>query len=372
MSKPTKVFLDVLPWDMRARNTDWRYVRHVLPRLVEYEPKLSIVLQQSLRVTVEGNMKALILAIARRVGLQASPWRRETSALAHAELSRSTCDLVFSHREFPLNAGRTPVIWMSAVLDPAMARHYGATEAELQAERKTKRRLFARASAVQVLTDAEARRHSQEFPEIADRFVSVPFFTPHIIACERAQLQKHRRSQTVRLLFVGNHARRKGLEQLLAAFCSLPARVLERAELIIISNFDRSPMHVPAHPRIRVLRGLGSADVLTEMGRAHVLVNVAHFESYGVVFLEAMAQGLACIAPNWEVQRELFDDGRAGMNVACETGAVRTALERLILDEEFRFAMAEAAWMRFQERYTPAIVAAKYADLFGSVVPHRG
>lgn len=148
----------------------------------------------------------------------------------------------------------------------------------------------------------------------------------------------------------------------------LPTVVQEMAVLTVISNFDRSPMRLPPNDRITVLRGAESARVMAEMQRAHIFVNVARFETYGVVFHEAMSQGLACLAPDWEVQRELFDDGRAGLNLPCDAKAIESALERLIEDEEFRYKLGVAAWDRFQRRYAPAIVAAKYAELFRSVL----
>ena len=62
--------------------------------------------------------------------------------------------------------------------------------------------------------------------------------------------------------------------------------------------------------------------VLALMRDSHVLVNVSHIESFGMVFLEGMSQGMLCLGPDWEVQREIFDEGRAGMNMRCEVGTL--------------------------------------------------
>ena len=187
---------------------------------------------------------------------------------------------------------------------------------------------------------------------------------PHLRACSEADLDRHHAADPVRILFVGNNALRKGLPQLLEAFTKLPQSVQSRAHLTIISNFDRSPIPVPDHPRMTVLRGAPGDVVLHHMRQSHIFVNVAHFESYGVVFMEAMAQGMACLGPAWEVQREFFDEGRAGVNLRCDPTDIRIALERLIEDEEERSRLGRAAWLRFQQRYAPDKSAKAYRELF--------
>ncbi len=224
--------------------------------------------------------------------------------------------------------------------------------------------LFRKAALVQVSTEAEARRHAADFPDIADRFAAVPFFSPHIEPCPPEALARHFEPGPVRLLFVGGQAWRKGLDLLLDAFIALPAAVQSRTTLTIVSNLDRSPIRIPDHPAITWIQNAGVSRVLQEMRRAHVFINVARFESYGLVFHEAMSQGLACLAPDWEVQRELFDDGRAGILLPPQTAAIQTVLEKLIADATLRHDLGLAAWTRFRERYAPGIVARAYADLF--------
>lgn len=363
-----RIFLDVLPWDVRSRNTDWRYVRYALPRLKEYEPGLEITIQSSRLVTVLGNLKAARAAAGWRVGLPTSPYRRDTSRLSAGQLAASRANVIFAQRSLPLNAGSVPVVWENAIVDPAMQLAYGVTPSQLEREIELKRRLFPRAAAIQVFTEAEAKRHRTIFPEVADRFHAIPWFAPHVRPAEFAGLQKHRNPGTVRLLFVGNQAHRKGLDQLLAAFCALPHCTQQRALLTVISNFDRCHIDIPANDRITVLGGATSERVMDEMRRAHIFVNVARFETYGVVFLEAMSQGNACLAPDWEVQRELFDDGRAGEVLSCRADSIRASLLRLIEDDQARYALGLAAWTRYQQNYAPAVVARRYAQVFSDVV----
>jgi glycosyltransferase involved in cell wall biosynthesis len=361
----TRVFLHELAWDMRSRSTDWRYVRYALPQINRFEPDLAFISEKSRTHVLQGNYSAIHSAVVRRLGLRPSLYRDAVSTLPLREVRSGGGQVVFS-RTFPVNAGDIPVVWENAIVDPEMQRSYGADDAYMKEAYEVRAPLFRRATAVQVFTDAEAKRHAAMFPDIAEKFVAVPWFAPHIHACEPQELEKHRGAAPVRILFVGNHAARKGLDKLFEAFVGLPKALQQRCLLTVVSHFDRSNIAIPTHDQIRVVKGMPSAAVMEEMRRAHIFVNVARLETYGVVFHEAMAQGVACLAPRWEVQRELFDDGRAGLNLACEADAIRHALEMLITDEEYRYQLAVAGWKRFKQRYAAEVVAGRYAALFRS------
>jgi glycosyltransferase involved in cell wall biosynthesis len=306
--------------------------------------------------------------MGRRLGFPQSQWTADTDNLDAQELARSGCDLVFSHREFPLNAGAVPVVWMNALVDPEMVKSYfRLSQAQMDEEAEVKGRLFRQATVVQVCTEAEAARHARLFPDIAERFVPVPLFGPHLWSAPESVLEKHREASPVKLLFVGNTPRLKGLQETLDAYASLPEQVRRSTLFTIVSHLDGGSVDMPSDPRITLHRGLPQADVIELMRASHVLVNASRFESYGMIFLEAMSQGTLCVGPNWEVQRELFDDGRAGINVQCDTGLLREAMLRAIQDGEHRLALASAGWRRFNQLYAPSVVAERYANLFRAV-----
>ena len=367
--RPVRAFLDVAPWDCRSRNTDWKYVRFSLPRLREWEPELDLVIQQSPYVTIRTNYKAIRMAIGKRLGFPVALRQWETDQLDAVELKRSGCNVVFSHRGYPTNAGEVPVIWQSSILDPIMTMSYtGLGEDGLQPEKEIRHEFFARAASVQVSTEAEAIRLNRTFPELRGRFVPIPFFLPYLEGVPEQSLERHTSPETVEILFVGNDARRKGLDLLLSAFAGMPRGTRSRAHLTVVSNFDGQKIDLPNMDDITVYDGLPQPAVMALMRRAHVLVNVARFESYGFVFPEAMAQGAVCVGPAWEVQRELLDDGRAGVNLPCDAGAIQAALVRLIEDDSYRLQLASAGWRRFNRKYAPQVIAALYAASFRSVV----
>jgi len=332
---------------------------------MEWQPDLDLVLQTSTKITLLSNYKAIRMAIGRRVGMPLALESRETDELDAHELHRSGCKAVFSHRGYPTNAGNIPVIWQSSILDPVMTRSYhgGDTHTQL-AENELRHQLFRRATVVQVSTVSEAIRLSKTYPELAGKFTPIPFFLPDLSAAPAELLERHDTPEKIHLLFVGNEAWRKGLDILLAAFLQLPDPIRHHSHLTVISNFDDRRFAIPNNECITVLHGASHIEVMKQMRRAHVLVNVARFESYGFIFPEAMSQGVACIGPQWEVQRELLDNGRAGMNVPCDVAQLQVALEQLIEDDALRLTLASAGHTRFQQKFSPAVVAVQYAEMF--------
>ncbi len=321
---------------------------------------------------LRANYKAVRATIGRRMGSPVPLLSTETDFLDSRELADAKCDVVFSHRGLTLNSGNIPVVWMNAILDPAMTAHYfESTVADIEEEISIKGELYRKAAAVQVCSEAEAERHRRTFPDIADRFHAVPLFGPHLVAADESILDKHVRAPTIRLLFVGNQAKRKGLEEALEAYLSLPDEVRKFTSFDIVSHFDKSRIPITNEPQIAIHRGLGQSEVVELMRRSHVLVNVAHHESYGMIFLEAMSQGVLCLGPDWEVQREILAKGHAGVILPCQTASIRSAMLRAVEDEDWRISLASMALRRFKEHYAPAVVAHKYAELFRSTAALR-
>ncbi len=368
----TRIYLDGYSYDLRTRNSDWSYVEKKMPRVADWEPEVEFVRQRSRTVMLRANLKAVRATIGRRIGMPVSPLTAETDLLDPEELARAQCDVVFSHRGLTLNSGDIPVVWMNAILDPRMNAHFFRTSpAGFEEEVAIKGPLFRKAAAVQVCSDAEAERHRQTFPDIADRFHAVPLFGPHLVSAQESILEKHVKARPVNMLFVGNQAERKGLPEALEAYRSLPDAIRRSTSFTIVSHFDKSRLAVPDDEQITVHRGLGQAGVIDLMRRSHILVNVAHHESYGMIFLEAMSQGMLCLGPDWEVQREILAYGSAGVNVPCDAASISTAMLRAIEDEDWRLALAARGFRRFNERFAPSVVAHQYSELFRLIAARR-
>ena len=225
------------------------------------------------------------------------------------------------------------------------------------------------AAKVQVSTHAEAVRHGRRFPDIAGRFVGVPFFLPGLTAASLSDVrEKHAADETARVLFVGRQSRKKGLDILLRAIRLLGDSERRRVSLDIVSNFSDGSVNLEGDPNVRAHTEVSSAFLFDLMRRAHVFAMPCRFESYGLVYIEAMSHGAAVLAPNWEVQREICDCGRAGVNADVTPEAVRDALRALCFDRRTRLALAETALDRFDAHYCPRAVASAYLAMFESAV----
>ena len=80
-----------------------------------------------------------------------------------------------------------------------------------------------------------------------------------------------------------------------------------------------------------------------------------------LIFL--VAAGCAIVGPYWEVQREILDDGDAGICVRPQADDVRRALEILLVDNERRLQLACAARLRYEQMFAPNVVAQKYLEM---------
>lgn len=96
------------------------------------------------------------------------------------------------------------------------------------------------------------------------------------------------------------------------------------------------------------------------MRAAHVFVMPSRRESFGFVYLEAMAAGCAVIGAPWESQREIFNEGVAGINCQPDANAVSEAMHLLIENETRRQDLAIAGHQRYLDRYTPEASALAY------------
>jgi alpha-maltose-1-phosphate synthase len=154
----------------------------------------------------------------------------------------------------------------------------------------------------------------------------IPYGAPAIAQNEIAP-----RSGKLRVLFAGSLGQRKGLSYLLEAIDSLG----ENASLTLLGRKTSegcAPLDA-AIQKHRWIPTLPHEAVLREMQQHDVLVLPSLFEGFGLVILEAMAQGLVVIATPHTAAPDLIDDGIDGFIVPIRSAtAIAEKLELLTGD----------------------------------------
>ncbi len=164
----------------------------------------------------------------------------------------------------------------------------------------------------------------------------------------------------LRLLFVGSLTQRKGLSYLFDAIELLPDKV--RLTLIgsLVGSCQALNQRLQSH---RWIPSLPHSQVLQEMREHDVLVFPSLFEGFGLVILEAMAQGLPIITTAHTGAPDIMKDGTEGFIIPIRSvEAIYQAINNLYKDRGLLQRMGQAAQKRAAqltwENYGQMIIAA--------------
>jgi glycosyltransferase involved in cell wall biosynthesis len=204
-------------------------------------------------------------------------------------------------------------------------------------------------------------------PTLAERCITIPFFLPQLEFLTPEQVkEKFDQPETV-LLFVGADGERKGLGELCEAL-DLLAEPLKRANMraIIVSK------HPPSCRRflsIHYEKKLPRQAIQVLMRQAHIYCMVPRYESFGLVFVEAMSAGCVVVADDDLPREEILQQGRCGLLLpARQPAAIAQALSDLLDDRGRMCELALAGLERARARYEPARVSHAYAQAFARLV----
>jgi D-inositol-3-phosphate glycosyltransferase len=189
------------------------------------------------------------------------------------------------------------------------------------------------------------------------------------------------------VLFVGRIEALKGVETLIRAM-ALPRlrELLSPGHLAIVGGEpDASPDEMTAEmARLRALsNALGLAGTVIFLGKrgqdtlpyyysaAEAVVMPSHYESFGMVALEAMACGTPVIASEVGGLAYLVQDGETGFTVPDhDPEALADRLISLLLDHNLRSQMSERA-AEYARDYAWEKIAAQIVEMYGELVEVR-
>jgi len=197
-------------------------------------------------------------------------------------------------------------------------------------------------------------------------------FAPHGLSDWARDAGESRRDDAkLRFLFVGRLERRKGIDTLLAAAPEVLRR-FPRARLDIVGD-DRIPCAEGGTYRAAFAARYDVADVAARIvfhGRVgeaalrehyrdcDVLVAPSRYESFGLVFVEAMMFGKPVIGGRAGGAREVIAEGETGLLVPPgDARALGEAMTRLASDPGAARAMGEAGRRRYEALFTAETAA---------------
>lgn len=188
----------------------------------------------------------------------------------------------------------------------------------------------------------------------------IPYGAP--LSLEAAPAAPVVRRGPLRVLFVGSLGQRKGLSYLLEAVRMLGSGV----ELTLVGT-KTAEMCAPLNAALGLHRWIPTLPhdlVLREMSRHDVFVFPSLFEGFGLVLLEALAQGLPVIATPNTAGPDLIEDGASGFIVPIRSAqAIAEKLDLLARDPALLCAMKVAArqtalrytWEQYRARLAHAV-----------------
>jgi phosphatidylinositol alpha-1,6-mannosyltransferase len=184
------------------------------------------------------------------------------------------------------------------------------------------------------------------------------------------------------LVHIGRLVARKGLDHLLEALQGFSGR--ERWRLVVAGFGDSSPYEASARAlgiadRVTFRVGVPSEDLVALLQSADLVVLPSRtipergdIEGFGIVFLEAAACGVPVVAGNSGGVVEAVEDGVTGLIVdGNDVPAIRSAMERLLADDDLRARMGGAARARAEKQFGPGRAAARLGEVIAEDLGER-
>jgi glycosyltransferase involved in cell wall biosynthesis len=139
------------------------------------------------------------------------------------------------------------------------------------------------------------------------------------------------------------------------------------------SQYLRDEFPAEVRARIDLLGELPQEGVDRWLQAADVLVAPSLYESFGLVFLEALRWGTPVVGTRAGAIPEIIDHGQTGLLVPPEApGELAQAIVALLRDAGLRRALGEAGRRRVETHYTVERMARQVGDLYQDVLDEWG
>jgi D-inositol-3-phosphate glycosyltransferase len=288
--------------------------------------------------------------------------------------------------------GGTPIIHMYHTLGE-MKNRIARSDEEREGDYRLRgeRQVLRRANRIIAATIAEVTQLRFLYKAPSDKLVVIPpgvdvsHFYP--IPADEAKMYVGLKPDDRMVLFVGRIEPLKGVDTLIQAMSCLQLKEKQRVHLAIIGGEpSASPREMSAEmARLQKLcDDLSVGQTVVFLGKrdqdrlpyyysaAELLVMPSHYESFGMVALEAMACGTPVIASEVGGLAYLVRDGETGFTIPDqEPEALCEKMSWLLNDHELRRQMSERA-VEYAQDYAWEKIAKQIVDVYESLVPSQG
>ena len=220
------------------------------------------------------------------------------------------------------------------------------------------RLLLKKATVVTVLSEATARTVRGLHPDVDVRLI------PNAVRPSACELDP---ADSRKVLFAGELSRRKGLDQLLAAWRDLPQEVIG-AELLVAGPVG--DVAVTDRPGVRYLGVLDPSEVAERICRSRLAVLPSRAEAMPMFLLESMAAGRPVITTAIEDLRVVVGSGGKLVD-AEDVGQLRDALRSALVDDDWVRTAGVEARRRIEDEYSLEHVGQSLRRLYDEVVHER-
>jgi glycosyltransferase involved in cell wall biosynthesis len=351
-----KIFINNYKWKIQPKNTDWQYLQNFYS-LKEWDDSVEIRGNDNPWCNFKANFTYCLIVLFSKFSFS-----RKLQCLRRWELKafiskkdQQWADVILTHGSIPQKCC-TPIVFSSGFMtDEYVGRVDRSSEVEF------KKGAFEKAAAVVFSSQDAVDRFNYISSEFQDKLLSIPFLLPYLKTGETLVGK-----QKTQVLFVGRDGKRKGSENLCQAIKRLDEKILQKTHFVFITeediSFDTSVSYdlLPACSREQVNQYMLACDVFV-MPTTH--------DSYGIVFIEAMAKKCAIIADDRQPRTDIFENEKNALLVdPTSVNEISMALETLLSDKEFRLALSKSARKKFEECFSAEVVAGQYLNLFSELM----
>lgn len=347
---PTRVYV-TLPQRGIVRSTDRSYLYDRLIRLSERYPLRFVPNRSVVSQLYEDSLHGFA-----RLRSLLGPVPKE-NIWSHVGFP-DDIDVAYAYGQFPSHPpAALPIVWQqtfawtSTGLDPETWR---------ESLRLSRTAAMRRADSVVVPSESSLENLVQIFPWAEEKAEVIPYYLPDVEPLSVDDVaEKQEGSTTLEVLFVGKQARRKGLPTFACAWSRLSAETKRLITVTVVTPFLDGRVPLP-EGWIHLPWAESVTDLMTQ---AHVLVFPTSHEAYGLVLVEAMANGMGIVTSDAPVQRDIVEDGGFFVDPDDDV-AVAEALTRLAHDRAESAAMGRANVSRFRSKFWHETVGPQHLRVF--------